>query len=119
MAGKKTKQELNDFLNRVILQITSNLDIDEILLFGSYARGEENDCSDIDIAVISPEFDPNRSMYFNAMKVFNKTNLIEPYLQLVPLSSDTFYHVNYFDNGFIKSIKETGKSIYKKSANLN
>ena len=119
MAGKKTKLELNEFLNRIVIEITSKLDIDEILLFGSYAKGEENDCSDIDIAVISSEFDPKKSMYLNAMKVYEKTDLIEPYLQLVPLSSDSFYNETFTDKGFVRSIKETGISIYSKRTSSN
>lgn len=87
--------------------------VDEILLFGSYARGEEDDCSDIDIAVISPEFDDNKSMYANAMKLFEKTSLMEPYLELVPITSNKFYNS---DNPFIKSIKATGRQIYHNSA---
>ncbi len=105
---------MNDFLNRIVAEITSKLDIDAILLFGSYAKGEENDSSDIDIAVISSEFDAKKSMYLNAMKVYEKTDLIEPYLQLVPLASDSFYNESFIDKGFVKSIRETGRSLYTK-----
>ena len=101
-------------MNRIVAEITSKLDIDAILLFGSYAKGEENDSSDIDIAVISSEFDAKKSMYLNAMKVYEKTDLIEPYLQLVPLASDSFYNESFIDKGFVKSIRETGRSLYTK-----
>mgnify|MGYP002640093880 FL=1 len=101
-------------MNRIVAEITSKLDIDAILLFGSYAKGEENDSSDIDIAVISSEFDAKKSMYLNAMKVYEKTDFIEPYLQLVPLASDSFYNESFIDKGFVKSIRETGRSLYTK-----
>lgn len=119
MAGKKNKIELNDFLNKVVTKIVSKLDIDEILLFGSYAKGQETDCSDIDIAVISPEFDSGKSMYSNAMKIYDRTDLIEPYLQLVPVASDRFYNETFIDPGFIKSIKETGKRIYSREQGMS
>jgi predicted nucleotidyltransferase len=41
MAGKKTRDELIDILNLVVDKVTSNLNIDEILLYGSYAKGKE------------------------------------------------------------------------------
>ncbi len=119
MAGKKNKIELNDFLNKVVTKIVSNLDIDEILLFGSYARGQETDCSDIDVAVVSPEFDSEKSMYSNAMKIYDKTDLLEPYLQLVPLASDRFYNETFVDPGFIQSIKATGKKIYSREQGIS
>ena len=34
MAGKKTRDELIDILNLVVDKVTSNLNIDEILLYG-------------------------------------------------------------------------------------
>jgi len=53
-----------------------------------------------------------------AMKIYDKTDLLEPYLQLVPLASDRFYNETFVDPGFIKSIKETGKKIYSREQGI-
>ena len=75
MAGKKTRDELIDILNLVVDKVTSNLNIDEILLYGSYAKGKENDDSDIDIAVISPDLETKNPNLENAMYKHRKTFL--------------------------------------------
>lgn len=114
MAGKKTKEELNALLNSVIQRLRENIEVDEILLFGSYAKGTEKDESDIDVAVISPELDTRNPIFENTLAVHRKSNIYEPYLQLLAFPSETFYEEKFIDPGFIQEIKRTGKSIYKK-----
>lgn len=43
----------------VISASESNLTIDRMLLFGSYAKGNPHTYSDIDLAVFSPQFSDN------------------------------------------------------------
>lgn len=38
----------------------SGLKIEEVILFGSYAKGKQHQWSDIDVAVVSPEFGKDR-----------------------------------------------------------
>lgn len=118
MAGKKNKDQLNYFLNNITERITANFNVDEVILFGSYAKGTETDDSDIDVAVISPELNINYPMFENAQTIIRKTNLYEPYLQLVPIHSKKFYEETHIDPGFIREIKKTGKRIYTKEAGL-
>jgi predicted nucleotidyltransferase len=54
-------------------KITTNFEVDEIILFGSYARGTANDNSDIDVAVISPDLNMNYPMFDNALTIIRKT----------------------------------------------
>ncbi len=49
--------EIIETINKTVTQIT---DVQKILLFGSYARGEETTDSDIDICVITE--DPRRKL---------------------------------------------------------
>lgn len=119
MAGKKNKIELQDFLNKITSQITSTFDVDEIILFGSYAKGTETDDSDIDIAVISPNLDMNSPLFQNSLTVLNKAELFEPYLQLMAFPSKKFYEEEYIDPGFIRTIKKTGKQLYSKASGFS
>ncbi len=112
MAGKKTDRELKELLVSLVDRITANFAVDEIILFGSYAKGLADDNSDIDIAVISPEFSSELPMYKNAMALSRKANLYEPYVQLVPFESRVYYNEKHIDPGFIRSIKNTGKTLY-------
>ncbi|MBT6843682.1 MAG: hypothetical protein HOA17_07805 [Candidatus Melainabacteria bacterium] len=48
---EKNKIELREFFKRLTDKIVLNYDVDEVLLFGSYAKGLETDTSDIDVVL--------------------------------------------------------------------
>lgn len=45
------KEEILEYLNNFLIKQGNNLGIEKLGLFGSYARGEETENSDIDVAV--------------------------------------------------------------------
>lgn len=109
---KKSPEELKQLTDKVVKNITENFAVDEIILFGSYAKGEERDESDVDIAVVSPDFEEGRAMFKHVLDLCHKANLCEPYLQLVAFPSRIFYsETSYIDPEFIKEIKRTGKQL--------
>lgn len=119
MAGRKNSRELIEFLTNIVEKIVTNFEVDEIVLFGSYAKGTADDNSDIDVAVISPDLNMNYPIFENALTIIRKTDLYEPYLQLVPLPSAKYYNETFIDPGFISAIKNTGKKIYTKNSGIN
>ena len=50
---------IEEKLEKYVKNITSVIDVDMIILFGSFASGNSHEYSDIDLAVISKELDPN------------------------------------------------------------
>lgn len=63
MAGKKTGQ-IDEQVDRILKQYRRVLSeegvaVDKMLLFGSHAKGNSHEWSDIDVAVISPDFGRN------------------------------------------------------------
>lgn len=57
MAKKRIQKEIKDkILKYIEILKEDGLDIQEVYLFGSYARGTQNQYSDIDVCVISEEF---------------------------------------------------------------
>ena len=87
-------------------------DVEKIILFGSYAKGTENELSDVDIAVISPDLEINKSVCSNALRIKKQVKLFEPYLQLLAFPSQTYYSEDFIDPDFIREIKRTGKTVY-------
>ena len=51
---KKTDEELKTITDRIVKKVLDNrnLSISKIILYGSYARGDANDGSDIDIMIL-------------------------------------------------------------------
>ncbi len=75
----------------------TNITIEKILLFGSYAKGNPHPYSDIDLAVFSPQFVENP---FENIKAIQPTKRL-PQMQL------HLYPVNeYEENLFVQEIKK-------------
>ena len=115
MARRKTQLELNEILEEVKEKVVQNFSTDAIVLFGSYAKGTANENSDIDIAVVSPDFDYDSPMCDNSFLVTKTTKLYHPDLQIMGFHPDKYFNDKYIDPNFVNEIKETGKVIYSKN----
>ncbi len=109
---------LEEKLNHYVKSITSIIDVDLIILFGSYAKGHPHEYSDIDLAVVSKELDPSKPRWENIKLIEEKANLsFDPDLQLIPFATEKFQNDEYSPiRSFIREIKRTGKVIYQKPA---
>ena len=120
MSGKKYSEvELKDKLNGFVNCVTKIFNVDKIILFGSYAKGNPHEYSDIDIAFISCDLDPKRARWENIEYIMEKSNIeYDPDLQLIPFSKESFDNdANSPIGSFIREIKETGKIIYSNGKN--
>jgi len=102
--------QLNDIIKDTIQPfikklINKGIRIDAIYLFGSYAKGKENEWSDIDVAVISPDF--TRSRLDERIKLTIIANEIDNRLEPVPFNPNTFV----IDDPLVWEIKTTGIQI--------
>ena len=111
--------ELNKKLKFYIKTITSKIQVDKIILFGSFSNGNPHEYSDIDIAVISPELDIDKSQFENIRIVKERTKLIEPGLQLLAYPTETFEKELGVERLFIREIKNTGTILYDVSLQNN
>lgn len=98
------KKEVRDFVN--LLQ-KEQIKISRIILFGSYAKGEQKDYSDIDLAVVSPNFgkDTHKEMMF----LVNLSSRVSDRIEAIPVAEKDMrmkYHP------LIGEIKKYGKEIY-------
>lgn len=113
MARKKNYLNLKKKLSYYIKSLTKAINIDKIILFGSYANGKPHKYSDIDIALVSPELDPAIPTIFHNIEVAKKADLYDPDIQLFAFPSKTFNEEKGVQGSFIREIKKTGKVIYK------
>ena len=71
----------------------------KVLIFGSVAKGNMHEWSDIDLLLISDEFSEN---IFENLKLYSKINIKYPFIETHP------YPTSYYKNGdsFIKQIEK-------------
>jgi uncharacterized protein len=95
-----------DIIRRFILEATKyNIHIQQAVLFGSYAKGTNNEWSDIDIAIVSSDFIGLR--YLDNQKVSRPKLNISYDLETHPFRPEDFNE----DNPFVKEILSSGVRI--------
>jgi len=77
-----------------------------VILYGSYARGTQSDCSDIDVAVIVNHIEGD--FLDQEAGLYKIRRGIDPRIEPVLLES------GYDPSGFLDSIKRDGRVIYRK-----
>ena len=84
---------------------SDNINIEKVLLFGSYSKGNQNEFSDIDLAVVSNDFEGNR--FKDNMKLARARVRTNINLETHPFRSEDFNE----DNLFVKEILKHGIQI--------
>ena len=102
MVERAINKEILNSINEFIKEIKKHYNITTIILFGSYAKGTENEDSDIDIAVISDDFEDIYECMANLMGMtWDIDARIEPH----PITTEDFEKVS---NPFVKEVVDTG-----------
>ena len=75
-------REIIEIIEKYVKKVCENYKIEAIILFGSYAKGNNNEWSDIDIAIITDDFENDIiDEELNLMRLRRKIdNRIEPHL---------------------------------------
>ena len=107
MDKKKSLKQIEKIIKEYILLLKADgFDIEKVLLYGSYAKGNPRYDSDIDICIISDSFGKNPTE--EGKYLFRKLWLIEnANIEPIGYSSDYFYNKNN-QSPLINEIKKTG-----------
>ena len=102
MAERTINKEILNSINEFIKEIKKHYNITAIILFGSYAKGTEDEDSDIDIAIISDDFEDIYECMANLMGMtWDIDARIEPH----PIKKKDFEEESDY---FIKEVINTG-----------
>ena len=102
MVERTINKDILNSINKFIKEIRKHYNITSIILFGSYAKGTQTDTSDIDIAVISDDFEDIYDCMANLMGMtWDIDARIEPH----PIKKKDFDEVSDY---LIKEIIDTG-----------
>jgi predicted nucleotidyltransferase len=102
MVEKDDKRLIVDIVAKYADAVNKEIKVDKIILYGSYSKGNPHKDSDIDVAVISPDFTGDKiEDRLHLMKCrWNIDLRIEP----MPFRPEDFVP----DDPFVKEIMETG-----------
>lgn len=95
----KVQQIINKYLHALE---ENGIHIDEAILFGSYAKGQENQLSDIDLALVSEHFEGVR--FKDKSKIRWITISVSSDLEVLPFNPKDFTA----EDPLVKEILQTG-----------
>lgn len=93
--------------------LENRIRVTEVILFGSHAVGKPHPYSDIDIAVISPDFNDKNSMYKADIAAQVKINCPSD-VEIHPVAQKNLKMAR--PTNFLGHILKTGRVVYKNGA---
>jgi predicted nucleotidyltransferase len=98
--------KIKEIIKKFVEEATKdNIHISQAILFGSYAKGTYNDLSDIDLAVVSKDFEG--ISFFDCQKLNDAMLRTSIDIETHPYRPEDFT----LDNPFVKEIMEYGISM--------
>jgi uncharacterized protein len=101
----------NDILDKMIETIKNNYQTDKIILFGSYARNEQKEESDVDILVIS-DSEKNLPRYKRGLKLRVLLSNYQIPKDILFYTKEEVEEWKNTPNSFIYNVLEEGKVLY-------
>ena len=105
-----TSTELDTAITDFVRRLLTNIRVEAVVLYGSYVHGDPRDWSDIDVAVISPDFE--------VVPIWRRQEIIagltlERDRRLAPIGypSSAYHHPGR--HSFLREIIRTGKVVYQ------
>ena len=92
-----------EIIIKYIQELSKEISIDKVIIFGSYAKNTYNEDSDIDIAIFSKDF-KNTSIIEDMSFLLIKTSGLGIDLQPQPFTLDDYSNLD----GLVKEILDTG-----------
>ena len=99
------------FIDEIVPLIVSLVSPEQIILFGSYARGENKEKSDIDLLIVKKDLKNDREINNKLYEAFFDNNINIP-IDLISVDYNKYLELNSKIGYIYKTIKEQGKIIY-------
>lgn len=104
--------DLTEVTRRFIAELQRDIRVEKVFLFGSYANHCEHDYSDIDIAVISPDFEGGTERDY---LILGRAALkVHPLIEARPYRPEDLMNLSPVD--FLAEIVRTGLVIHEEAA---
>ena len=100
------KEKVRRLVEEYAKLVVSNMVVNKIILYGSYARGDYRKDSDIDVAVVVPRSSISDDILKDMAKLFNLRRSISNDIEPVLLIDEDD------PSGFLESISQYGEVVY-------
>ncbi|MDP2365873.1 MAG: nucleotidyltransferase domain-containing protein [Ignavibacteria bacterium] len=97
-----SKENVENIINRFVDSIKQDINVEQVYLFGSYAKGTQDQYSDIDLAVVSNDFEGVR--FFDRKKLFKYLIKVNTDIELHTFKTEDFTN----DDPLVAEIIKTG-----------
>lgn len=98
-------------IRNIVLMIASNVNPDKIFLFGSYATGQANENSDIDLLVVKNTQEPRHKRSLEIQKLLIGSKLP---VDILVYTNDEFEKEKSLKNSFVNSAIHGAQLIYER-----
>lgn len=102
MVKRTIDSKVMESIKKYIEKISKYYKIETIILFGSYAKGTQNEDSDIDIAIISSDF---KDIFDDMADLIGYTWKIDTRIEPHPISKEDYDKIA---TPFVKEVVDTG-----------
>ena len=110
METAETTTHTEDIVRRAIERLQQAIHVQRVILFGSHVKGEADAWSDVDLAVISPDF--SRMRHRKVMDLLVEVALaVDPSVELQPYTPRDLREAR--PTNFLGHILSAGKVVYK------
>jgi predicted nucleotidyltransferase len=99
------------FIDKIVPIIVSLVSPDQIVLFGSYARGDNTEKSDLDLLIIKKGLKNGREINNILYRAFFD-NKIDISIDLISVDYNKYLELNNTVGYIYKTIKQEGKILY-------
>jgi predicted nucleotidyltransferase len=99
------------YMDKIIPIIVSLASPDQIILFGSYARGDNTAGSDIDLLIIKKDLKNSLTIIDSIYMAFYKNKIMIP-VDVLAIDYNKYIKINNEIGCIYKTIREQGKVIY-------
>lgn len=100
-------QKVNDIIKNYLSDLQRHITVNKAILYGSYAKGNYNEYSDVDIAIFSNSFGNQNSIEINSFLFSLARKYKEVCIEPIGFNLSDLNE----DNPFIKEIMNSGKEI--------
>ena len=97
-----SQSDINNIVSKFISLVSDEFPLKTAYLFGSYAKGNAKEYSDVDLAIVSDNFEGSR--FFDKKKLNKYILKTSIDLEIHPFRTEDFTE----DNPFVKEILQTG-----------